>query len=118
MGNFSWWEAQADAKERGGQVAMPNSEDEFSKIAKLGDDNNMVFLWLNASVADVSGWESAYWENGDPVGYTNWYEGEPSGGDEQYLSMFKVNGAWYYNDAENTVNEYSGKKGYVLQIDE
>ena len=118
MGNFTWWEAQADAKERGGQVAMPNTQEEFDTIAKLGSDNGMVFLWLNASAGDASAWDSAYWENGDPVGYYNWYPGEPSGGDEYYLAMFSVDGTWYYNDAENSVSEYSGKKGYVLQIDE
>ena len=118
MGNFSWWEAYADAEERGGQMAMPNTQEEFDTIAKLGSDNGMVFLWLNASVGDVSSWSSAYWETGDPVGYYNWYPGEPSGGEEYYLSMFSVDGTWYYNDAANTVKEYSGKKGYVLQIDE
>ena len=97
---------------------MPNTQEEFDTIAKLGSDNGMVFLWLNASVGDVSDWDSAYWENGDSVGYLNWYPGEPSGGEEYYLSMFSVDGTWYNNDAANTVKEYSGKKGYVLQIDE
>ena len=118
MGNFTWWEAHADAEERGGHIATPDTQEEFDTIAKLGTDNGMVFLWLNAYVDDVSEWDSASWMSGGAVGYTNWYSGEPSGGDEYYLAMFSVNGTWYNNDTANSVSEYSGKKGYVLQIDE
>ena len=118
MGNFTWWEAHADAEERGGHIATPDTQEEFDTIAKLGADNGMVFLWLNAYVDDVSEWDSASWKSGGAVGYTNWYSGEPSGGDEYYLAMFSVNGTWYNNDTANSVSEYSGKKGYVLQIDE
>ena len=99
-------------------TAESNRQEEFDTIAKLGADNGMVFLWLNAYVDDVSEWDSASWKSGGAVGYTNWYSGEPSGGDEYYLAMFSVNGTWYNNDTANSVSEYSGKKGYVLQIDE
>lgn len=51
------------------------------------------------------------------MNYCYWYPGEPSGGDEYYLAMFNVNGYWYYNDAANVISEYSGKRGYILQID-
>jgi hypothetical protein len=49
--------------------------------------------------------------------YIHWYSGEPSGGDEYYLAMFSVNGTWYYNDVANVVSSYSGKRGYILEID-
>ena len=118
VGDFSWWEAEQDAEERGGHIATPNTEEEFNTIAKLGADSGLVFLWLNAYVDDVSEWSSASWISGGSIGYAPWYSGEPSGGDEYYLAMFSVNGTWYLNDTANVVSEYSGKKGYVLQIDE
>ena len=76
-----------------------------------------MFLWLDAFVDDASQWSSCGWLTGESMDYVNWYPGEPSGNGECYLAMFSVNGTWYYNDAENTVKEYSGKRGYILEID-
>ena len=118
IGDFTWWEAQSDAEAKGGHVATPNTQEEFDTIAKLGSDSGLVFMWLDAYVNDVSQWGEITWVTGESIGYTNWYHDEPSGGDEAYLAMFCRYGKWYYNDTANAISEYSGKKGYVLQIDE
>lgn len=117
VGDYTWWEAQDDAAARGGHVVTINSEEEFSKCAALGESNNLVFMWLDANVDSVDQWDVVSWRTGESMDYTCWYPGEPSGGDEYHLSMFLVNGNWYYNDAANVVSEYSGKKGYILEID-
>lgn len=99
-------------------MAITDSEEVFNLCGKLGSDSGMVFLWLDAYVDNVDEWwTNAYWMNGEIMNYCYWYPGEPSGGDEYYLAMFCVDGYWYYNDTANAVSEYSGKRGYILQID-
>lgn len=117
VGDYTWWEAQEDAASRGGHVVTINSEEEFNRCAELAGNNNMVFIWLDAFVNSVDQWDTALWQTGESIDYTCWYPGEPSGGDEYYLSMFCVRGTWYYNDAVNSVSEYSGRKGYILEIE-
>lgn len=117
VGDFTWWQAHEDALARGGHVLTISSADEFSKAASLANSYGLVFMWLDAFVNSPDQWETISYQTGEPIDYVAWYPGEPSGGDEAYLSMFKVNGTWYYNDAVNQVNEYSGKKGYILEID-
>lgn len=117
VGDFTWWQAHEDAQTRGGHVLTVSSADEFNKAATLANSYGLVFMWLDAFVNSPDQWETISYQTGEPIDYVAWYPGEPSGGDEAYLSMFKVNGSWYYNDAVNQVNEYSGKKGYILEID-
>lgn len=93
------------------------TEEEFNKAAQLADAHGLVFMWLNMSVNSVEDWDVVSWGTGESMDFTAWYPGEPSGGEETYLSMFKVDGTWYFNDASNSVSEYSGKKGYILEID-
>lgn len=117
IGDFTWWEAKADAESRGGHIVSINSEEEFNQCAKVASDSKLVHLWLNAYVNDVADWSSTSWLNGDAFSYTPWLSGEPSGGDEYYLSMISVNGTWYYNDDANAISDYSGKRGYILEKD-
>lgn len=117
IGDFTWWEAKADAESRGGHIVSINSEEEFNQCAKVAADSKLVHLWLNAYVNDVADWSSTTWLNGDAFSYTPWLKGEPSGGDEYYLSMISVNGTWYYNDDINAITEYPGKRGYILEKD-
>ena len=116
-GNYTWWEAKADAEAKGGHILTVTSEEEFNKAAQLADANGLVFMWLNMNVNSVDDWDVSTWGTGESMNFTAWYPGEPSGGEETYLSMFKVDGSWYFNDAANSVSEYSGKKGYILEID-
>lgn len=117
VGDFTWWEAQADAESRGGHVLTITSSEEYEKCVALANAHGLVFVWLDAFVDSVDQWDTLSWLTGEPMDYVRWLSGEPSGGGEQYLCMFKVNGTWYYNDSYNSVNEYSGKKGYILEID-
>lgn len=116
-GDYTWWQAKEDAEAKGGHMLTVTSEEEFLKAAQLADAHGLVFMWLNMSVNSVEDWDVSSWGTGESMDYTAWYPGEPSGGEETYLSMFKVNGTWYFNDAANVVSEYSGKKGYILEIE-
>ncbi len=64
-----------------------------------------------------SDWETDTWITGEDYDYTAWYKGEPSGDNEVYLAMFLVDDTWYYNDTENEVDVYTGKKGYIIEYE-
>lgn len=114
VNEYTWWGAKEAAEGEGGHLMTINSEEEFKKCAAIAEANNLVFLWLDATRSD---WEAGTWGNGESFDYAPWYDGEPSGGDEEYLAMFKVNGKWYFNDATDAVKEYAGKKGYFIEYD-
>lgn len=116
IGDFTWWEAAEDAEKRGGHLATISSSDEFSKCASMAAEKGLVFLWMGAYVDSVEEWDDTVWYGtGEPFTYDAWLDGEPSGGNEYYLTMISVNGTWYFNDSANVVSDYSGRKGYILE---
>lgn len=117
ISDYSWWAAHEDAQAKGGHLVTINSDEEFNKCAALAADNDVVFLRLGAHVDDVSEWSSTTWDTGESFDNSRWYEGEPSGGGEDYLSMFSVGGSWYYNDSTDIVDVYVGKKGYIIEYE-
>ena len=112
ISDTSWWGAHEAAASAGGHLLTINSEAEFSKAASVAAEHGVVFLRLNAIRGD---WEYDEWNNGESFSYTAWMDGEPSGGDEEYLCMFNVGGTWYYNDTTDSVSEYSGRQGYIIE---
>ena len=114
ISDTSWWGAHEAAASAGGHLLTINSGDEFSKCASVAAENGVVFLRLNAIRGD---WEYDEWNNGESFSYTAWMDGEPSGGDEEYLCMFNVGGTWYYNDTTDSVSEYSGRQGYIIEYE-
>lgn len=109
----SWWGAKEAAEAKGGHLATINSAEELAACAEAAEKNGLVFVWLNATNGD---WEYGTWRNGDSFDYAPWYPGEPSGDGEEYLCMFRVDGEWYFNDVTETISEYSGKQGYIIEI--
>ena len=114
ISDASWWSCHDAAASAGGHLLTINSGDEFSKCASVAAENGVVFLRLNAIRGD---WEYNEWNNGESFSYTAWLDGEPSGGDEEYLCMFNVGGSWYYNDTTDSVSEYSGRQGYIIEYE-
>lgn len=120
IGKFTWEQAKADAESRGGHMATINSEEELEKCAEIARNYDVIFLWLDASVAQKSDWEDPVWNTGEPMDYTKWYKGEPNFGNENeyYLAMFSVNLEWYFNDAPaDVISTYGGRMGYVLEVE-
>ncbi|SRX53805.1 HYR domain-containing protein [Aequorivita sp. CIP111184] len=102
--------AFADALSNGGYVATINdaAENTYINNAVLATIPGLdVLLGLN----DLATEGSFEWQNGDPLGYTNWNAGEPNdaGGNEDYAVMFTT-GLW------NDVQEVTPHR-YVLEID-
>ena len=115
---LDWEVAAAEAVTKGGYLASITSEEENTFVAGLlAADRDPARYWLGGYQSDNSGGAEWKWHNGDPWGYTNWYQPhEPNnalvnGQYQNYLHFWPVNGQW--DDMEN--GRYMA--GYVIEMD-
>lgn len=120
----TWSEANQNAEQMGGYLVCINNSEEFERVCKKADEQNIKVFWVGAYRNSYDDWEDTQWCDGEDITFTRWLQGEPTyysedGEDENYLMVFKVNGTWYFNDAINDVSEYySGKMGYIVETEE
>ena len=126
--DISWTDAQAKCRELGGHLVVISSEEELSTVIALAQENGIEKIWVGCHREyDEQRNEHLIWENNETVDFYVWGRGEPSrfdGGDhvaEDYLLLWRFNGAWVYNDSRNDpVRDYpamySGQIGYVCEI--
>lgn len=121
--DLSWTQAQERCKELGGHLAVISNEDELQEIIALAAANGIQKVWIGCHRENGE----LVWENGETVDYYVWGKGEPSyvdGGDhvaEDYLLLWRFNGAWVYNDSRNDPvkdypDMYSGQIGFVCEF--
>ena len=120
----SWTEAQQACRDKGGYLAVVTSEEALNRIIDLALANGVEKVWLGCHRENGQ----LVWENNETVTFYAWGPGEPSqfdAGDnvsEDYLLLWRLNGAWVYNDSRNDpVHDYpgmySGQIGYVCEFD-
>ena len=123
--DVSWSEARARCLAKGGHLVVIQDEEEFRKITALADERGVANVWVGC--ARVGGVLS--WETDETVSYYPWGSGEPSykdgwdGTQEDYLLLWKQNGAWVYNDSRNDPvgdypSVYRGRIAYVCEYDD
>ena len=121
--DISWTEAQAKCRELGGHLVVISDEEELSTVIALAQQNGIEKVWIGCHREN----NNLIWENNETVNFYAWGRGEPSfydSGDrvaEDYLLLWRFNGAWVYNDSRNDpVRDYpamySGQIGYVCEI--
>lgn len=126
----TWEEAQRAAEREGGHLVIIDSAEEFEKVWKLAQDEELICIWAGAKRDLTKDWADTKWMNGTEMKYTPWYVDtaknikEPSnfsedGEPEQYLTIFKkTKDMWYFNDTVNDISmHYSGKMGYVIETE-
>ena len=123
--DVSWSEARARCLQMGGHLVVISDEEEFRKITALAEQYNSPYIWVGC--ARVNGVLS--WENDEAVVFYPWGTGEPSyrdgydGVSEDYVLLWKLNGAWVYNDSRNDPvgdypQAYRGKIAYICEYDD
>lgn len=121
--DISWTGAQAKCSELGGYLVVISDEEELGKVISLAEQNGIEKVWVGCHREN----DKLVWENNENVNFYVWGRGEPSfydSGDrvaEDYLLLWRFNGAWVYNDSRNDpVRDYpamySGQIGYVCEI--
>ena len=122
--DVSWADAEAAAEAKGGRLVVIDSAEKWTRVAQLADESGLTYVWIGLHRTDSS--ELAWVrDNVDPV--YNWAPGEPSvhdtnGAAEDYVLITRTNSGWYYNDcigdpAGRYPQFYSGKIGYIIEID-
>lgn len=122
--DVSWADAEAAAEAKGGHLIVIDSAEKWTRVAQLADESGLTYVWIGLHRID-SGELAWVKDNVDPV--YNWASGEPSvhdtnGAAEDYVLITRTNSGWYYNDcigdpAGRYPQFYSGKIGYIIEID-
>ena len=122
--DVSWADAEAAAEAKGGHLVVIDSAEKWTRVAQLADESGLTYVWIGLHRTD-SGELAWVKDNIDPV--YNWASGEPSvhdtnGAAEDYVLITRTSDGWYYNDcigdpAGRYPQFYSGKIGYIIEID-
>lgn len=122
--DVSWADAEAAAEAKGGHLVVIDSAEKWTRVAQLADESGLTYIWIGLHRTD-SGELAWVKDNVDPV--YNWASGEPSvhdtnGAAEDYVLITRTSSGWYYNDcigdpAGRYPQFYSGKIGYIIEID-
>ena len=122
--NVSWTRAAEICRQMGGYLVTINDQAEFDRVVEMAASSNTPNIWIGCHRENGQ----LVWENNETVTFYAWGPGEPSqfdAGDnvsEDYLLLWRLNGAWVYNDSRNDpVHDYpgmySGQIGYVCEFD-
>ena len=116
LADVTWTRAKELAEAAGGHLATVRSPEQLREIIALAQSKGARFVWLGAYRDDNGDFRFV---TGELMTYANWCEGEPSGGGEDYLLLWDING-WTYNDTINDVvtrypRPYSGRTAYVIE---
>jgi uncharacterized repeat protein (TIGR02543 family) len=118
--SFTWAQARADARARGGELACFPTETRWSfALESLGTGgiDNYTGLWIGATDATVEG--TWIWVNGEPFAFSLWATGRPSSMAENTLDYAELDGGdgaavgkWYDRSANSTSDGYILETGY------
>ena len=126
IGDYSWSEANSDALSKGGHLVTITSQDEMNRIAAMGENAGLKYIWMGGYTSVRNGAAYGHWTTGEPFAFAPWYPGEPSRNDldgvpEFYLIFWNVEGVWSFNDERDDVAadlpSYRGKMGYVIEYE-
>ena len=116
--SMTWEQARQWCEDNGGHLATISSADELNQVLAQLPAEGVVSCWLGG-YRTGSGWA---WVDGSSFAYSAWASGEPNneGGNENYLTLLKVNGNWSMYDVPNDVTSaYSSSKiGFVMETEE
>ena len=120
-GSFTWAQARADARSRGGDLASFPDEHRWNRAMEaLGQNpfDNYTGLWIGASDATTEG--SWTWVNGEAFSYSRWGTGRPSSTTGNTLDFVELSGGagaeigkWYDRSSTTVRDAYLLEAGYA-----
>ncbi|XP_073725999.1 C-type mannose receptor 2-like [Misgurnus anguillicaudatus] len=108
----TWTEAQKYCRENYTDLATVNNMDDMNNINQLimSVSNSLTDVWIGLMRSSVYNWK---WSLGDPVKYTNWYNGDSNGSDD---CVYMRDGSWHHQDCNENMRFicYNGDKGFII----
>lgn len=115
---LTWEQARQWCEDNGGHLATISDADELNQVIAQLPSEGVVSCWLGG-YRTGGGWA---WVDGSDFTYSAWASGEPNneGGNENYVTLLKVNNRWSMYDVPNDVsNVYASSKiAFVMETEE
>lgn len=115
---MTWDEAESYCRDHGGHLATISSAEELAEVRAVLPAEGVVSAWIGAYRASDGSWA---WVDGSDFSYAAWGAGEPNddGGNEDYVTLLKVNDAWSMYDVPNDVSPYYApeKIAFVMETE-
>ncbi len=125
--DVTWEQANEACIARGGHLATISSQAEMDQLVNMCEAGGVKYCWLGGYTSVRNGAAFGHWITGEPFAFTAWYPGEPSRNDtdgtpEFYLQLWKVEGAWSWNDQRNDLIAtglayFVGNLGYICEYE-
>ncbi|XP_065146044.1 C-type mannose receptor 2-like [Paramisgurnus dabryanus] len=111
---MTWTEAQRYCREKYTDLATVNNINDLNDMNQLmkSVDYSLIYgVWIGLTRSSVYKWK---WSLGDPVKYTNWYNGDSNGPGH---CVYMRDGSWHHQDCNTNMrficyNESS--KGFII----
>ncbi|XP_073726232.1 macrophage mannose receptor 1-like [Misgurnus anguillicaudatus] len=111
----TWDEAQRYCRENYTDLGTVNNINDMNQLTKsinysLWTSSNDVFVWIGLHRSSVYKWK---WSLGDPVKYTNWFNGDLNGRDD---CVYMRDGSWHHQSCNINMRFicYNGDKGFII----
>ncbi|XP_073725994.1 C-type mannose receptor 2-like [Misgurnus anguillicaudatus] len=108
---MNWTEAQKYCRENYTDLATVNNINDLNNMnQQMSVKNSQTRVWIGLNRSGVYKWK---WSLGDPVKYTNWYNGDSNGPGQ---CVYMKDGSWRHQDCKVNMRFicYNGDKRFII----
>nr|XP_055047275.1 macrophage mannose receptor 1-like isoform X2 [Misgurnus anguillicaudatus] len=97
---MTWTEAQKYCRENYTDLATVNNINDMNQLMKSVNNSLTTYVFIGLNRLSVYKWK---WSLGDPVKYTNWYNGDSNGSGQ---CVYMRDGSWRHQDCKKNMKSF------------